>query len=85
MFLTLIILDGNFDLPKDLLTGLTDSRAQGGDGGRGVEVKDIQEILMGEVFLRLHAAAGQQGVCGADDGGVSERRTHVEIIIIIQK
>ena len=85
VFLTLIILNGNFDLPQDLLAGLADSRAQGGDGGWGIEIKDVQEILMGEVFLRLQAAAGQQGVGGADDGSVSERRAHVEIIIIIQK
>ena len=40
---------------------------------------------MGEVFLRLQPAAGQQGVGGADNGGVAERRAHVEIIILAEK
>ena len=85
MFLTLIILNGNFDLPQHLLTGHADRRSKGGDGGGGVEVKDVEEIFMGEGFLRLQPAAGQQSVCGADQGGVAEGRAHVEIIIIIQE
>ena len=40
---------------------------------------------MGEVFLRLQSAAGQQGVGGADHSGVSEGRANVEIIILIQE
>ncbi len=40
---------------------------------------------MGEVFLRLQPTAGQQGVGGADNGGVAERRAHVEIIILTEK
>ena len=85
MFFTLIILDGDFDLPQDQLAALTNGRAEGGDGGRGVEVEHIEEIFVGEVFLRLQPAAGQQGVGGADHGGVSEGRAHVEVIIIIQE
>ena len=40
---------------------------------------------MGEVTLRLQPAAEQQGVGGADNGGVSERRAHVEVIILTEK
>ena len=40
---------------------------------------------MGEVFLRLQPTAGQQGVGGADNCGVSEGRAHVEIIILTEK
>ena len=82
--LTLVISDGHFDLPQNLFAGLADRRTQGGDGGRGIEVKDVGEVLRGKVALRLQAAAGQQGVGGADDGGVSEGRPDVEIIIIFQ-
>ena len=56
-FLALIILDGDFDLPQHQLAGLADGRSKGGDGLRGVEIKDIQKILMLEVISRLHPAA----------------------------
>ena len=39
--LALIVFDGDFDLTQDLLTGLADGRAQGGDGLRRIEIKDI--------------------------------------------
>ena len=84
-FLPLIVLDGNFDLPQHLFAGFTDRRAQGGDGGRRVEVEHGEEILMEKMFLRLQSAAGQQGVGGADHGGISERRPDVEVIIFFQK
>ena len=84
-FLPLIVLDGHFDLPQHLLADLADRRAQGGDGGRGVEVEHGQEILMDEGFLRDQAAAGQKGVGGADHGGVSERDADVEIIVPLQE
>ena len=38
-----------------------------------------------EVFSRLHAAAGQQCVGGADHGGVPKSHSDVEIIILFQK
>lgn len=61
--LALIVFDGDFDLTQDLLTGLADGRAQGGDGLRRVEIKDVQEILMLKVVSRLHAAARKENVC----------------------
>ena len=84
-FLPLIVLDGHFDLPQHLFAGFTDRRAQGGDGGRRVEVEHGEEILMEKMVLRLQSAAGQQGVGGAGHGGISERRPDVEVIIFFQK
>ena len=57
-FLALVILDGDFDLPQHQLAGLADGRSKSGDGLRGIEIKDVQKILMLEVISRLHPAAG---------------------------
>jgi len=84
-FLALVILDGDFDLPQHQLAGLADGRSKSGDGLRGVEIKDIQKILMLEVISRLHPAAGQQRIGGADNGGVPKCGSDVEIIITFQK
>ena len=84
-FLALIILDGDFDLPQHQLAGLADGRSKSGDGLRGVEIKDVQKILMLEVISRLHPAAGQQRIGGADSGGVPKCGSDVELIIILQK
>ena len=84
-FLPLIVLDGHFNLPQDLFADLAHRRAQSGDGGWRVEVEHRQEVFMNEGFLRVQAAAGQQGVGGADHGGISERRPDVEVIIFFQK
>ena len=40
---------------------------------------------MGEVFLRLQAAAGHEGVGDADSGGVAKRYLDVVVIIPLQK
>lgn len=40
---------------------------------------------MDEGFLRVQATAGQKGVSGADQGGVSERRADVEVIVPLQE
>jgi hypothetical protein len=84
-FLALIILDGDFDLPQHQLAGLADGRSKSGDGLRGIEIKDIQKILMLEVISRLHPAAGQQRIGGADNGGVPKSGSDVELIIVLQK
>ena len=84
-FLALIILDGDFDLPQHQLAGLADGRSKGGDGLRGIEIKDIQKILMLEVISRLHPAAGQQRIGGADNGGIPKSGSDVELIIVLQK
>ena len=79
-----IALDRDLDLTQYPLVRLTDCRAQGGNGCGGVEVEYIEEILRGEVFLRLESAAGQEGEGGADRSGVSERCADVEVIIVPQ-
>jgi hypothetical protein len=85
VFLTLIVLDSDFDLPKDLLAYLADGCAESRYCVRSVEVKDVQEVLVAEIPLRFKTASRQHGVCGADNSGVSEGRSYVEIIILIQK
>lgn len=64
---------------------MADRRTQGGDGLRGIEIKDIQKIFMLEVFSRFHAAAGQQYIGGTDHGGIPKCHSDVEIIILFQK
>ena len=40
---------------------------------------------MDEGFLRVQTTAGQKGVSGADQGGVSERNADVEVIVPLQE
>ncbi|NBI10615.1 hypothetical protein D1641_11415 [Colidextribacter sp. OB.20] len=84
-FFPLIFFDGDFDLPQHRLAPQADRRTQLRDGVLGVEVKNAQEILMFKVVFRLQAAAGHEGICDADGGGVSELRSDVELIILLQK
>ena len=84
-FLALIIFDGDFNLPQHLFAGLADGRAQSGDGCRRVEIKNTEEILMLKVVLRLHAAAGQKNVGGADCRRTPKGCFNVEVIIFFQK
>ncbi|MGI6182045.1 MAG: hypothetical protein ACOYIE_08215 [Agathobaculum sp.] len=83
--LTFIIFDGNFNLPQHLLVNLADHRAEGGNGLRGIEIEDTEEILMLKVVLRLQSASGHQGIGDAHSGGISERHSDVEIIILLKK
>ena len=84
-FLPLIAFDGDFNVAQHLFADLADRRAQGGDGGGGIPVKDAQKVLMPEILLRVYPAAGHQRVGDAGGGGVSERRPYVVIIIFLQK
>jgi len=43
-----IVFDGDLNLPEDLLTVLADCSPQRRHGVGGIEVKDAQEVLMGE-------------------------------------
>ena len=81
----LIISYGDFDLPQDLFADLADCRAKGRNRARGVEIEDTEEILMFKVMIRLHPAAGHEGVGDADRCGVFERHLDVVIIILFQK
>lgn len=80
----LIISYGDFDLPQNLLIDLADRRAKGCHRARGVEIKDAEKILVFKVILRLHPAAGHEGVGDTDHRGVFERHLDVVIIILLQ-
>ena len=84
-FLPLIAFDGDFNVAQHLFADLADRRAQGGDGGGGIPVKDAQKVLMPEILLRVQPAAGHQRIGDAGGGGASERRPYVVIIIFLQK
>jgi hypothetical protein len=58
--LTLVILDGDFDLPQNLFAGLADRRAQGGGGGAG----EVHDGVVGEVGVEREIHVG---------GGIVER------------
>jgi len=81
--LSFMVFDRDLDLPQHLFVDLADCRAEGVDDIRGVPVEDAQKILMLEVFLRLHAAPGHEGVGDADGGGAAEGRPDVELIIAL--
>ena len=51
------MLDGDADLPQNLLIDLADRRSEDGNGGGGIEIKDTKKILMLKAFIGLHAAA----------------------------
>ena len=57
-FLALVILDGDVDLPQHQLAGLADVRSKGGDGLRGVEIKDW--LLYTSGTQRLDLRKGQR-------------------------
>ena len=80
----LIISYGDFDLPQNLFIDLADRRAESRYRARGVEIKDAEKVLVLKVVLRLHAAAGHEGVGDADRRGVFERHLDVVIIILLQ-
>ena len=80
----LIISYGDFDLPQNLFVDLADRRAECRHRARGVEIKDAEKILVFKVILRLHPAAGHEGVGDADRRGVFERHLDVVIIILLQ-
>ena len=82
-FLALVILDGDFNLPQHLSVDPAHRRTQLGGGFRGVEVEDIQEILVFKVALRVKTASGHEQIGDADGGGAAKRDAYVEIIIAI--
>ena len=84
-FLALIIFDGDFDLAQHLSADPAYRRAQLGGGFRGVEVEDIQKILVFKVVLRVKTASGHEQIGDADGGGAAKRDAYVEIIIAIEK
>ena len=84
-FIALIILNGDPDLPQHRLIALAHRRAQRGDGGGGVEVKDAEKILVFIVVVRVKPAAGHERVGDADGGGALKGRSYVKFIISVKK
>ena len=80
-FFPLIVPDGDFDLSQNLFVGLTDGHAQGGDGSFGVEVEEVQKILMLEIAFRLQTAARHHSVGDTYRGGTFESHLNVKIIM----
>ena len=83
--LALIDLDGDADLPQNLLVNLADRRAQRPNRGRGIEIENRHEVLMLEILFRIQPTTGHQGVGDADGGGGLKLDFDVEIIVLLQE
>ena len=83
--LALIDLDGDADLPQNLLVNLADRRAQRPNRGRGIEIENRHEVLMLEVLFRIQPTTGHQGVGDADGGGRLKLDFDVEFIVLLQE
>ena len=83
--LALIDLDGDADLPQNLLVNLADRRAQRPNRGRGIEIENRHEVLMLEILFRIQPTAGHQGIGDADGGGGLKLDFDVEIIVLLQE
>ena len=83
--LALIDLDGDADLPQNLLVNLADRRAQRPNRGRGIEIENRHEVLMLEILFRIQPTAGHQGVGDTDGGGRLKLDFDVEIIVLLQE
>ena len=83
--LALIDLDGDADLPQNLLVNLADRRAQRPNRGRGIEIENRHEVLVLEILFRIQPTAGHQGVGDADGGGGLKLDFDVEIIVLLQE
>ena len=80
--LTLIVLDGDANLPQYLLVRLADRRSQRPNRGRGIEIENRYEVLMLKILVCIQSAAGHQGVGNADGGG---RLNDVKFIVLLQE
>lgn len=83
-FLALIIFDGDFDLAQHLSVDPAYCRTQLG-GFRGIEVEDVQTILVFKVVLRVKTASGHERIGDADGGDAAKSDAYVEIIIAIEE
>ena len=83
--LALIVLDGDADLPQNLLVDLADRCAQRPNRGRGIEIKNRHEVLMLEILFRIQPTARHQGIGDTDGSGGLKLDFDVVIIVLRQK
>ena len=81
---TLIVLDGDLDLPQDTLADLANRRAENGHGLWGIEIKNGLEIIIEKVFFGVEAAAFENNVGRTDCCRRAEGDADVVIIIFPQ-
>lgn len=79
-----MISDCYFNGAQNFLAHFADRRSQNGHSFRGIPVENGQKILMDKAFVGIAPAAGQQGVFGADGGGLPEGSPDVEFIVPFQ-
>ena len=83
--LALIVLDGDADLPQNLLVDLADRCAQRPNRGRGIEIENRHEVLMLEILFRIQPTARHQGIGDTDGGGGLKLDFDVVIIVLRQE
>jgi hypothetical protein len=72
--------DGRFNLAQNLAADITDSFAKLCDGGGGIPVQHLCEILPEQ--LRIQSAPGLDAVGDAGSSGLPEGSSDAEIIIL---
>ena len=75
----------SFNLAQDGLIDAADRRAKGARGLGRVPLENVLKIFWREVILRVKAAARQQRVRQAHDGGVAEFDAYRELIVLLEK
>ena len=83
--LALRALDGDADLPQNLLVNRADRRAQRPNRGRGIEIENRHEVLMLEILFRIQPTARHQGIGDTDGGGGLKLDFDVVIIVLRQE
>lgn len=79
-----MVSDCYFNGAQNFLAHFADRRSQNGHSFRGIPVENGQKILMDKAFVGIAPAAGQQGVFGADGGGLPEGSPDVKFIVALQ-
>lgn len=81
---SVVFLNGDFHFPEHTACNAVDGVAQGIDSQAGIEIKDIQEILILKVEIRVVGTAGKHTVSDADGDRPSEGYFDVVYIITLQ-
>lgn len=81
---SVVFLNGDFHFPEHTACNAVDGVAQGIDSQAGIEIKDIQEILVLKVEIRVVGTAGKHTVSDADGDRPSEGYFDVVYIITLQ-